>query len=60
MTSDMALTFRSDNPYFCFGCYYLIEATAVYAAEVTLYLHSIKSPMLLRENRYIKDTLEAG
>lgn len=57
-THDVSLIVDKANDYFCVDCYYLIEVSSEQAAFVTLLLHSNGSAIPLRENRYVRETLE--
>lgn len=54
---DASLFVSTDNQYFCTECYYLIEVTSDSSAAFIVVLHSVSSPIPLRENRVTRETL---
>jgi hypothetical protein len=48
---DASLVVSNSSSYFCVECYYLIEVKSEDAASTVLVLHSVTSPVTLRENR---------
>jgi hypothetical protein len=48
---DASLLVLDSSQYFCTDCYYLIEVTSASSAAFIIVLHSINSPIPMRENR---------
>lgn len=55
-----ALLIPSSSPYFCTNCYFLFEISTVEAASTSLIVHSLQTPVSLRENRLLRETLNSS
>jgi hypothetical protein len=52
-----SLVVASGTPHFCGNCYYLIEVSSDAPASCLVVLHSISSPVAIRDNRVVRETL---